>query len=161
MTSSKEQILPKGRGRSAGWWLTFDLATFGLPNGNQFKLPARMQINAYIRITRTRARMFELTEAQSTVLLLVVYLWRRPVALGEREVKEKKTPMKPRVTTGPSARLSRDTPTRGRSYATFKTTYKDYRSTSDGEYKKKSTTTTNQVRMHDCFNTCWLNLIIK
>ena len=58
------------------------------------------------------------------------------------------TPMKPLRVTARSPRLAgarRDT-SRGRSYATFKTTYKDYRNTSDGEYKKKYTKATNQVR---------------
>ena len=40
----------------------------------------------------------------------------------------------------------RNTPTRGRSYATLRTTYKDYRSTSEREYKKKLTKGSNQVR---------------
>ena len=60
------------------------------------------------------------------------------------------TSMKLLRVTARSPRLAsagRDTPTSGRSYATFKTTYKDYRNTSEREYKKKSTKATNQVRL--------------
>ena len=46
--------------------------------------------------------------------------------------------------------------TRQRSCATFETTSREYRSTSDGESKKKSTKASNQVRLADCLHSLYV-----
>ena len=94
------------------------------------------------------------------VLVKSIKLWRRPLALGKRAAKKTTTMKTFQVAAGPSARPpllpGLGILTRRRSYATFKTTSREYPSTSDGESKKKSTKASNQVRLADCLHMSWV-----